>query len=528
MERTGAAVDVPYLVQLGLKTGPLHRLLTEAIAQFHSLKSVIKTNAALLKDSALPSQGLFGKTTRWVFGHTKPAHKRKLFIDVLGLEPVNEGKQGDPSIDKAFQREHSKVPEVAAFTKITKIEKLISTYSRKFLRILSDHNKPEWTTKAIRAAYSFVDVLTGRAASHDPSLHQIPTRSAEAKHIKRAFVAPPGYLIVKCDFSAHEFGVWAYVSRDEVLMNLFRRGREMRRKLYTKGRAMAADAKAELIKMIKLFGDPHIINASEFFSTKIEKVTPEQRGDVKSLGFGSIYGKSPRTVAEELGKTLEWAEGVLAKLFGKYKKAGAWLENIEKFFQQHCYAAAPTGRRRNLFAHLTGQQGIIRATARKARNSPIQGMASDIAFVAARLFQLALYRLLRQLKRISAKDAKLPVEVRVMVHDSIFTHATYQNVILAMHLLHHCCTTGTKAYYGKHFDVDFVVPPQIEIEIGYSEDKLYKWNWDPAELPELIQKAVNDIPQPVSHKAVYETIMADWKSKSMQTLLHEKYPVFQD
>jgi DNA polymerase-1 len=527
MEHTGVPADLKWLMQLKSKTGPIRQVLNETLKDFYKYKAVQKANALLIKKSKIPQKGLWGQTVSWVFSLTKPEHKALLFFKVLDLEPVNESaKTGKPSVDKDFQKVHAEVPEVATFTRISKLEKLVSSFVTPFLNTITK-DKDGKVDGRIRPEFGFIKVVTGRSNSSKPNFQQIPSRSKEAKLIKRIFIAPRGKLIIKMDFMAHEVRLWSHVSLDEVLAELFRVGREIRKKLFRTNHQTHPDILAKLRKNAKVQGDIHIQNVKYFFNKDVDKDHP-LRDAIKAIIFGVIYGMHFRTLAEGIGKTPAFAEELMNKLFNRFKKAKRWLDYMKSFAAKNLYSYSPLGRCRHLYGYLLGNLAADRAMDRRADNAPIQGLGADDGHTGARLFLQNCYEFLLKTGRMKPEDRKMPIAVRTMVHDAIFSEANYRNVFASLHLLHHSCTNGLMDYYAKHFGVEYPVTTEIEIEIGVDESRLYKWDFSQEGLVDIIEKALADIPSLYPEEDVDEArrlIYKDMNNDKIKAYLARKYTI---
>lgn len=534
MEQTGVPADVSWLLKLKSKAGPIHKVLTEAREKFHKLKSVRIANKRLVKASGAPAGGLFGNNSSWLFDVAKPSSKLTLFFKVLKLEPISLGKSVDKEtgefngkVDKWFQLKYKDVPEIQFLDRISKLSKLDNTYVGPFLKRLA--NDPEAREgKRIRSTYGYLEVITGRSNCKYPNRQQTPSRYAEAKLIKRIFVAPEGRIILKIDFSAHEVRLWSWVSFDKALAALFQVGRDMRRKLFQSCTTWEYSKVDTWLKDLKVLGDIHVQNVKFFFNKDVDNKHP-LRDAIKSVVFGVIYGKGAKALAKDINKTKEYAQNIIKKLFGRFPDAATWLEYMREFSKKHLYSYSPLGRKRNLYGYLVGDDGVTAAMERRADNAPIQGLGADSAHTSGRLFLQNMYDFCKKLKRMEYKDKRLPVAVQTMVHDSIFSEVEFRMLFIAMHILHHSATHGVLDYYKQHFDMTVTVPPEIEIEIGFDESRLYKWNWTAQGLFYVIEKAlgdVNDIYPKANVDEIREKIYKDIFNPKLRKMLEEDYPIF--
>jgi hypothetical protein len=185
--------------------------------------------------------------------------------------------------------------------------------------------------------------------------------------------------------------------------------------------------------------------------------------------------------------------------------------------------------RRNLFGVMTGIPSIVGAMERRAANSPIQGFASQIGIVAARLVTLNMYRVLKKFDYIDESTEELPVDIVKAVHDALYAEPKYEIILIFIHVLQWTATYGVTEYYKKHFGVEFTVEPEIEIEIGASEDKHYKWDFSDKQLEEILRKSLED---QLSLRRMegtvdenYKKIMSVYKNSKLKDYLDTKYPI---
>lgn len=494
MEQRGSFIDLPYLLNMMRPDSPIKTAIVQQMKDINALPEVQATNALLVKEAKLPSNGLFGKVNRWLFDLSKSDHKLKLFFDILKLKPVVFGKptdkypEGQPSIGKAFQVVYKKkYPAVAALERIGKLQKLMSSYVTSFYRKISESPDGKKDSR-LRPRFGFFDVVTGRGNSFSPSLQQIPTRSAEAKYIKRMFCAMRGQLMIKLDFSAHEVRGWCFSAGDSKLAKLFRVGWELRKLFYE-------TFEPSLPQRIKIEGDLHRLNVALFFGIDLKTVAMDVleafRDSVKAIVFGAIYGRSVGSIAKSINKDKKETQVVYDKFFDTYKIAKRWLDWAVSSSITYLHTHSMFGRKRNLFGYMTGVDFLMAAMDRRGMNSPIQGLGADIAHTAARLFTLHLEKVCLDLKIVKPGYKEPVTGVEVMVHDSTRFCAEYAHIMMCLQLAAWCYTTGAELYYRKHFGTKFTCPLEIEFEIGFDESATRKFNWaiiEPSDLPKIESK----------------------------------------
>lgn len=223
---------------------------------------------------------------------------------------------------------------------------------------------------------------TGRLSSTQPNLQNIPTRSAEGRRIRRAFVAPAGAMLLSADYSQIELRVLAHLSADPVLTRAFANNEDI-----------------------------HLRTATEVLGIAPEAVDAEARRLAKVINFGIIYGMGPQRLAGELGIPLTQASEYIERYFKRLPGVSAYLENCLHEARERGYVATMLGRRRYL-PELASPQGGARAQAERiAINTPIQGTAAD-------LIKIAMIRVRQQLVA-REREARMVLQV----HDELLFEA---------------------------------------------------------------------------------------------------------
>ncbi len=522
MVQLGNTIDKLYLAKLKGKDSPLLALQDKYRKELNESPEVKKANKIVVRESSTGgnSKGLFNKQP-WAFSWTKGNHKIALFFTVMGIKPLTHTKTGLPQVDKRFIKHYEKDNDIVQkYGQLSKLAKLYGTYVKGWWTKLKA-NPDSAKDNCLRPNYGFFDVVTGRLNSFDPSLQQVPVRSEESKYIKRAFVAPIGCLQIKFDYSAHEVRGWSWSGNDKVLAGVFRIGQRLRQLYRVKPSAW-------LKARIKKQGDIHIINVKFFFGLDVDKEHP-LRDAIKEVIFGVIYGKGAKTLAKDVKQSAEFAKDLIEKLFNKFRKAGDWLNWAVKHSEEHYYVYSILGMRRNLFGMMTGIKTLMSAMGRRAKNSPIQGTASQVGITTARLVALELYYALEELDLLDKKAKYLPTEPRKAVHDALYSETPYKYVLIYLHILQYVATYGVTEYYRKEFDCKFTIEPEIEIELGASEDKHFKWDWSEAGLEECIknalkcQKEIGFLKDSVED--AYDQIMWAYRDKKVKKYLDRKYPI---
>lgn len=229
LKQEGSLIDKRYLRNLMKPDSVLAKAISELQEEFKTFPEVIEANRQLLSESGFKAGSLFGnKGSQWVFSFTKSLHKAKLFLEVCGLKAISKTASGADAIDKPFI-EHYKDRNylVAKFGEFQASAKLLSTYVKGWYRQLTKEIDGV-TDDHLRADYKFFDVDTGRLASGNPNLQNVPSRGKLSKIIKEMFITMDGYLLVRFDYSAHEVRGWSIAAGDTVLAAAFKAGQKLR------------------------------------------------------------------------------------------------------------------------------------------------------------------------------------------------------------------------------------------------------------------------------------------------------------
>ena len=205
------------------------------------------------------------------------------------------------------------------------------------------------TTGRVHTNYSMAATSTGRLASSDPNLQNIPVRTPEGRKIRAAFIAGPGNLLLSADYSQIELRVLAHVADIKALKKAFAEGLDI-----------------------------HAMTASEMFGVPIEGMPPEVRRRAKAINFGIIYGISAFGLANQLSIPREEAAQYIRTYFERFPGIKDYMEKTKAFAHEHGYVETIFGRRAH-YPDINSKNAQVRAfNERAAINAPIQGAAADI------------------------------------------------------------------------------------------------------------------------------------------------------
>ncbi len=223
------------------------------------------------------------------------------------------------------------------------LAKLKTTYTDKLPLMINP------VSGRVHTSYHQAVTATGRLASNDPNLQNIPVRNDEGRRIRQAFIAPEGYRIVAADYSQIELRIMAHLSQDEGLLKAFAEGKDI-----------------------------HRATASEVFGVPLDKVTGEQRRSAKAINFGLIYGMSAFGLARQLGIPRGEAQRYMDLYFERYPGVLDYMERTRQQASEQGYVSTLDGRRLYL-PDVRSSNGMRRQAAERAAiNAPMQGTAADI------------------------------------------------------------------------------------------------------------------------------------------------------
>ncbi len=304
------------------------------------------------------------------FNVGSPKQLGEILFDEMGIEGGKKGKTGayatGADVLEDLATEHELPARVLDWRQLSKLK---STYTD----ALQDHINAE--TGRVHTCYSIAGASTGRLASTDPNLQNIPIRSEEGRRIREAFVAEPGKKLVALDYSQIELRILAHIADIEALKEAFARG-----------------------------DDIHAMTASEMFDVPMDQMTPEIRRRAKAINFGVIYGISGFGLARNLRIPKGEAQGFIDRYFERFPGIRTYMNDTKAFAKEHGYVETLFGRR--IHTPEIGAKGPRAGfAARAAINAPIQGTAADV--------------IRRAMVRMPEAIADLPAAMLLQVHDEL-------------------------------------------------------------------------------------------------------------
>jgi len=282
------------------------------------------------------------------FNLASPKQLADILFEKQGLPVKKKTPSGGPSTDEEVLSELAlDYPLPKLLLEHRSLSKLKGTYTDKLPRMVNPQ------TGRVHTSFAQAAVVTGRLASSDPNLQNIPVRSEEGRKIRTAFIAPPGSSIVSADYSQIELRIMAHLSGDEGLLHAFSHGE-----------------------------DVHRATAGEIFGVTPLEVGPDQRRVAKSINFGLIYGMSAFGLARQLGLERSAAQTYIDRYFARYPGVARYMEEAREAARQHGYVETAFGRRL-WFPDIRSSNGNRRQGAERAAiNAPMQGTAADLIKLA--------------------------------------------------------------------------------------------------------------------------------------------------
>ena len=304
------------------------------------------------------------------FNVGSPAQVGEILFGRMGFEGGKRGKAGKYStpadVLEDLATEHDLPARILDWRQLSKLK---STYTD----ALQTHINAE--TGRVHTSYVQTGANTGRLASTDPNLQNIPVRSEEGRRIREAFVAEKGNVLVSLDYSQIELRILSHVADIAALKQAFREGQDI-----------------------------HAATASEMFNVPLADMTSEVRRQAKAINFGVIYGISAFGLARNLRIPRDEAKGFIDRYFERFPGIRTYMDDTVAFAKEHHFVRTLFGRK--IHTPEINAKGPGAGFARRAAiNAPIQGAAADV--------------IRRAMVRMPAAIADLPAKMLLQVHDEL-------------------------------------------------------------------------------------------------------------
>ena len=304
------------------------------------------------------------------FNVGSPKQLGEVLFDEMGLPGGKKGKTGayatGVDVLEDLATEHELPGRVLDWRQLSKLK---STYTD----ALQDHIHPD--TGRVHTSYSIAGASTGRLASTDPNLQNIPIRTEEGRKIREAFVAETGKTLVALDYSQIELRILAHVADIPTLKQAFADGIDI-----------------------------HALTASQMFDVPLDQMTSEIRRKAKAINFGVIYGISGFGLARNLRIPRAEAQAFIDTYFTRFPGIRTYMDDTVAFAKEHGYVQTLFGRR--IHTPEIGAKGPHAGFAKRAAiNAPIQGTAADV--------------IRRAMVRMPEAIAHVPAKMLLQVHDEL-------------------------------------------------------------------------------------------------------------
>ena len=290
------------------------------------------------------------------FNMGSPKQIGEILFGKLGMPVKKKTASGAPSTDEEVLAElasdYALPARILAYRSVAKLK---STYTDKLPLMVHPQ------TGRVHTNYAQAVAVTGRLASNDPNLQNIPIRTPEGRRVREAFIAPPGCRIVSCDYSQIELRIMAHMSADEGMTRAFVQGE-----------------------------DVHRATAAEIFGIPVADVSSEQRRYAKTINFGLIYGMGAYGLSQALGIEQKAARDYIDRYFSRFAGVRRYMEHTKARAAEQGFVETLFGRR-IVLPDIRGGNGPRRSAAeRQAINAPMQGTAADLIKLAMMAVQSAL------------------------------------------------------------------------------------------------------------------------------------------
>lgn len=307
------------------------------------------------------------------FNLGSPKQLQEILFGKLGIKPLKKTPSGAPSTDEDVLQELAlDYPLPKVILEHRSLAKLKSTYTDKLPKMINPQ------TGRVHTNYNQAVAITGRLASADPNLQNIPVRTAEGRRIREAFIAPPGAHIVSADYSQIELRIMAHLSQDAGMLRAFANNEDI-----------------------------HRATAAEIFGVERTAVDNEQRRYAKVINFGLIYGMSAFGLAQNLNIERSAAANYIERYFARYPGVRQYMSDTRELAKRQDYVETIFGRR--LWVPEINSANVQRRNGaeRAAINAPMQGTAADLI----KLAMIAVHQWLTQ--------ENLQSKLIMQVHDEL-------------------------------------------------------------------------------------------------------------
>lgn len=346
---------------------------------------------------------------------SSPKQVSFLLFDKLGLTPLKRTKTGF-STDMEVLEQLSSIHEAPALIlRHRMLSKLKSTYVDVLPQMVNHR------TGRIHTSFNQMQTATGRLSSSNPNLQNIPVRTDYGREIREAFVPDEGFTFVGADYSQIELRILAHLAKDEKLLEVFEKDRDVHRE-----------------------------TAVALFGVGEDEVTPELRRRAKIVNFGILYGMTPFGLSKELKIPQPEAKKYIDDYFDRYPGVRLFVDTTLEKAREREFVETLLGRRRYLRDINSRNQTLRQAAERMGVNAPVQGTAADII----KMSMIALARLLEK--------EKLDAHIILQVHDELILEARSEVVE----------EVGAHLKRVMEGVITLDVPLKVDVKVGFSWGEL--------------------------------------------------------
>ena len=310
------------------------------------------------------------------FNISSPKQLGEMLFVKMGLKAKNQKKTasgGFSTKESELEKLKDEHPIAGLILEYRELAKLLGTYIDTIPKMVDENNR-------LHSEFLQAGSATGRMASQNPGIQNIPNKTDLGREIRKSFIAEKGWKLVTFDYSQIELRIAAFLSGDKKLIEIFKEGL-----------------------------DVHTAVACEVFGVDPKDVTKEMRSKAKTINFGVMYGMGVTALQKNIGTNREEAQQFLDGYFNKFSGLAEYLERVKRETAQKGYTETFFGRRR-YFPDIHSKLPFMKASAeRMAINAPIQGTEADI-------IKLAMIEIDKFLDK---KDLKNDVRLLLQVHDEL-------------------------------------------------------------------------------------------------------------
>ncbi len=357
------------------------------------------------------------KISKKKFNIASPKQLGEIIYNDLKIAVIKKTKKG------SFATSASVLEDLAfkghVFAKLVLDWRQLSKLKNTYTDALPEHLNPK--TKRIHTSFLLAATTTGRLASSDPNLQNIPIKTEDGRDIRKAFVAEKNKLLISADYNQIEMRILADL----------------------------ADVK-ELKKAFKNNEDIHSLTASQIFNVNIKKVNTDQRRKAKAINFGIIYGISQYGLAKQINVSNYEAEEFLNSYFTKFPEIKIYMDNTIKFCRKSGYVTNIFGRRSHFNSINDKNYNIRNFQERAAINAPIQGSASEI-------MRLAMIRINNKLNEQNFLKSKILLQI----HDELIFEVDKNELNKMMKIIKEEMISVVNSEYHS-----FSIPLTVDINSG--------------------------------------------------------------